>query len=260
VAGVGSYTVSARSSSGLPVNLQASGACTFKRPDREVSVAGTRHNPGGPEEPRLGPPSPATVYFDGTGLCEIRATAPRSRVSEYESAPEVSQTFTVAANPAEKVTFTSKAPKHAVVDGSYEPAVVSAAAVAVRFLVSPRSVCATSFRDRERREEVSFLAPGACTVRARALGSSPTGPQEAKQSFTVLLAHPARRTERTLAKAIRVCKKDRPKSKRRRCETAAYKGYEERGEREVVEKKEQKEEEAANREAKDKERRKVEGL
>ena len=254
VAGVGSYTVSARSSSGLPVDLRASGACTFKRPDREVSMASNRLDHGGPKKPEPGPHSPTTVYFAGTGRCEIRAAAPRSTISEYESAPEISQTFNVNANPAERITFTSTAPKHPVVDGSYEPAVVSAAAVAVEFLVSPRSVCATSFRDRQRREEVSFQAPGTCTVRARALGGSPTERREAKQSFTIFLAHPPRLTEQKLAKALKACKKDVSKSKRRQCETAAYKAYEERAKRETVEKKRQKEEEAANREAEDKRR------
>lgn len=93
--------------------------------------------------------------------------------------------------------------------------------------------------------EVHFIAIGTCTIVASVEETSDYEAAETGVSFTV-----SESNEQKLAKAIKVCKRDGSKSKRKRCETAAPQGYKVRAEREAEDEKKQEGEEKANREAK----------
>jgi hypothetical protein len=139
-------------------------------------VARGRIEHGGPE---LGPraTSPTTVYFNAAGRCGIHAVERSEHLPRETEAAE--QAFTVAKNPSEKITFTTTAPKRAIVGGLYQAAVVSSAPVEVEFVTAlTDSVC------RVTSGGVSFLAGGTCIIRARQAGSRKGAP-EAQQSFEI---------------------------------------------------------------------------
>ena len=157
--------------------MWADGACSLTRLSghREVRAARPILHYGGARP--QGAASPTTVYFNSAGRCGIHA---RER-SEHgpPQAPEVEQDFTVAKNPSEKIAFITTAPKHATVGGLYRAAVVSSASVEVEFVTAlTDSVCRVTVGG------VSFLAGGACIIRARQAGSRKGAP-EAQQSITV---------------------------------------------------------------------------
>ena len=101
--------------------------------------------------------SPATVYLTAVGACSIEAS--RSGGSGYESQPEVWQSFRVAKDPAERITFTST-PSNVAVGGSYDPVVRSSAAMRVSFFTTTPAVCTIAPRDAA----VSFVGVGTCWI------------------------------------------------------------------------------------------------
>ena len=180
----GSYQVSATSSSGLPVDISIgapSGACSFAPPQKagwETDLEGT--GTGGTGQPAVELPSPETVYFDASGACTIDAFVAH-RTEEYESASAPPQSFVVARDPSEKVTFTSRSPRKATVGGSYNPSVRSSAGLKVFFSSHTPTVC--RLYEGFTASELLFLSPGRCTISVTddRLSEAP----EAQQSFAV---------------------------------------------------------------------------
>lgn len=161
----GSNVVTATSSSGEPAQLYPGGACSFTNPGSEDQIEVRRRRE---KEPARKPhQSPQTVYLVGAGTCKIQTQT------------DVSQSFAVAKDTAERVTFTTQAPSHPLVGGSYRPHVRSSARVDVSFAVATRSVCEIN------GALVSFRAAGTCTIDVRQAGSSESEAPEARQSFAV---------------------------------------------------------------------------
>jgi hypothetical protein len=165
VAGGAAYTVTATATSGLAPAFSlaagSAGVCT---------IAGS------------------TVSLVGAGTCTIRAN--QAGNASYQAAPQVQQSFTVAAAPpppiVQSITFTSSAPAGAVVGGSaYTVAATASSGLAVTFSLSAGSagVCTIS------GSTVSFVGAGTCTVRANQAGNaSYQAAPQVQQSFTVGLA------------------------------------------------------------------------
>lgn len=170
-----SYDVSAASSSQLPVELSAGGACSFTAPP---SVRYPVGNEKRPEERERFFVSPQTVYLTEAGTCMIAARV--SANSEYEAAPEQHQQFVVTRNPSEQISFATTAPSNAMVGGEYRPGVQSSPSVELEFSFPTPSVC------EEAGGTVAFRAPGTCTIAVRQQGVSQSEPPEAEQSFTVV--------------------------------------------------------------------------
>lgn len=174
----GIYIASATSSAGIPATFgEPGGVCSFA-PGTEVAELPRTGSSELPEREHRA--SPAIVHFDGVGTCTLIAGAPGNE--DYDEAEPVEQTFTVARNPSEVITFTSEVPGDAVVGSSYGPKVRSSASIGVGFSVPTPSVC--QIVDR-LNPYVSFLAPGTCTIDARQRGISEAEPPEAEQSFRV---------------------------------------------------------------------------
>ena len=173
-----SYTASATETSGMRVSFQAGGACAFKtgpRENEEERLEAEFAEEGAVQRPQ----SPTTVYFIGAGTCTIGAIG--SGDAEYESPPEVWESFSVARNPSEQITFTSEPPSNATVGGSYNPVVRLSAGIRVSFFTTTPSVC----RIAPAHAAVSFVGGGTCTIGVRQNGVSESEPLEAEQSFTV---------------------------------------------------------------------------
>ena len=175
------YTVSATSSSGLPVALKAGGVCSVNPPRANVEL-----RLGGVAAPNRAAPnkypvaSQMTVYFLSAGTCTIDAVS--FGTAEYGNAEQV-QRFTVAKDPSERITFLSSAPRGFVVGRSYDPVVRSSAGVGVSFSAVPRSVCGVVVGARS--STVRFVGAGTCTIDVRQQGSSESQVPEARQSFSV---------------------------------------------------------------------------
>ena len=181
----GSYAVSATSSTGRPVWLRASGACSLTKPSAEQSLPKT--NPPIVEPIRLPPrgESPQTVYLDAIGMCSITAAVGEGPVIEVEG---VSQSFLVSKDPSELISFAST-PNSPTVGGSYEPSVQSSAGIELEFAIAAPSVCPISLGSLgEKLGSVSFVSGGTCTIDVWQAGSSEAEPPEAQQSFTVAKA------------------------------------------------------------------------
>ena len=136
--------------------------------------------------------SPQTVYFVGAGTCTItaRIAVPRkgenqAAYGEYEKAPEVDQSFTVARNPQERVRFSSTPPSHAKVGGIYNPSLKSSIGIFVSFFAATPSVCA--IREGVEHPRVEFYEAGTCTLIASQADnqSAALAAPEATQSFQV---------------------------------------------------------------------------
>ena len=180
----GSYVVSATSSSSLPVRFYAGRACSSVGPHgADWESVRALHGLEPPPEDR---PSPQTVYFDAAGTCTIRAHVEGN--PEYEAARGVSQSFAVASDPSERITFTSTLRSEAAVGASYDPSARSSAGLDVFFFSATPSVCAV--RVNLGSGEVRLIAPGTCTIDASQEpgpeeGKTPLQAPEAQQSFTV---------------------------------------------------------------------------
>ena len=163
----------------MRVDLFAEGACSFTEPRANAEERLEAEVVEEEEQPLRLHESPATVYLTAAGTCTIEAIG--SGDIEYESPPQVSQSFAVAKDPSEQITFTSPPPSDATVGDSYNPVVRLSAGIRVSFFTTTPSVCAIAPRDAT----VSLVGPGTCTVGARQKGVLETGPPEALQSFTV---------------------------------------------------------------------------
>jgi hypothetical protein len=154
--GVTPYTVTASSSSGLPVSFLSASPLV-------CAVEG------------------ATVSFLGVGTCALEATQPGS--SEFQPALPVEQSFSVAKGP-QTITFTSSPPVSATVGAPpYTIAADASSGLPVTFATATPSVCAVE------GSSVHFIAAGACTVTASQSGSaSYEAAPDAQQTFTV--THP----------------------------------------------------------------------
>ncbi len=152
------YTVSATSSSGLPVafstDLTSAGVCT---------VFGS------------------TVSLVGTGTCTINADQPGD--ASFLPAPQVQQSFAVGKD-QQTISFTS-APPAGAVGGSYAESASSSSGLAVAFSADASSagVCTVS------GSTVSFVGSGTCTVNADQSGNGTFLPAvQVQQSFAVTVA------------------------------------------------------------------------
>ena len=175
----GSYTVSATETSGLEVYFGTEGACSIDevpRPGAEERLELERPVAEVPHPPFL---SPATVDFITAGTCTIKARGFNG--SGYEAAPVASQSFPVAKDPSEQITFTSAPPSNATVGGSYNPVVRLSAGIRVSFFTTTPSVCTIA----PLHAAVSLGGVGTCTVGVRQEGSPESELPEAQQSFTV---------------------------------------------------------------------------
>jgi hypothetical protein len=125
------------------------------------------------------------VSFAGAGTCVIDAN--QAGNSDYATAPQVAQNFTVA-QASQAITFTSTAPPNAVYKGpSYTvTAVGGGSGKPVTFSSATSGVCAVS------GATVTFVGVGSCTVDANQSGNSnwSAAPQVA-QTFAVAQASQA---------------------------------------------------------------------
>ena len=156
----GSYTVSASASSGLPVAFSAdassAGVCTV---------------------------SGSTVSFVGLGTCTVDAN--QAGDASYQPAPQVQQSFAVAAVPpsSQTIVFTSSPPAGAVVGGpAYAVSATASSGLPVTFSIdgSSAGVCTIS------GSAVSPVGSGTCVVDADQPGNgSFLAAPQAEQSFAV---------------------------------------------------------------------------
>ena len=148
------YTVTAAASSGLSVAFSSG----------SPSVCGV---------------SGSTVSFLAPGTCTVLAN--QGGNGSYSAAPQVSQSFAVAAGP-QTISFTTTAPSGAYVGGpTYGVAANASSGLAVVFSSGSPSVCSVS------GSTVSFTASGTCIVRANQSGNASYQPApQVQQSFTVV--------------------------------------------------------------------------
>ncbi len=153
----GSYTVSATASSGLAVSFASTttDVCTV---------------------------SGSTVNFVAAGACTVDASQAGNET--YNPAPNVNQTFAVAAAPVVKqnqtITFTSSAPTSATVGGSYTVSATASSGLAVSFRTANPNRCTVS------GSTVNFIARGRCTIRALQAGdASYNAAPTVSQSFAI---------------------------------------------------------------------------
>ena len=193
----GSYEVSATPSSPVPVALAAEGACA----DVEPHHAGEQRLEGRGGEspaPSFREPSPGAVHFVfhfyRAGICTITGESWRPKTAaekekavyeEYEPAAPVDQTFVVARDPQERVTFTSTPPSNATIGGSYGPSVLTSEALFISFFASPPSVCGIVVFPF--MSTVQLTGAGTCTIIASQADTASEAAEapEAKQSFDV---------------------------------------------------------------------------
>ena len=191
-----SYEVSARSSSGLPVQLARSAAARLKPdPDRVVHLekVGVYSGPP-PTGGRVA--APAVVYFvSAAEECSLEAEAQGD--SEYEAAG-ASLHFGIGIDPSEQFTFISTPPSHALVDEPpYDPVVLSSAGIDVFLYSATPSVCELPLGE----EEVFFLSEGTCTIAA---SQRRQGVAEAQQSFKVFVSPTTSEAKQTPTRAERM--------------------------------------------------------
>ncbi len=120
----------------------------------------------------------STVSFIGAGTCTIDAE--QAGNSNYDTAPEVRQSFIVGMGP-QHLTFTSEPPATAAIGGStYAVAARATSGLPVSFSSGASSVCSIS------GTTVSFIGAGTCTIYAKQAGDSNyDAAPEARQSFAV---------------------------------------------------------------------------
>ncbi|HUQ05931.1 MAG TPA: hypothetical protein VM261_25690 [Kofleriaceae bacterium] len=155
--GGATYTVTATSSSGLPVALTIDAS------------AGTVCTIAGP-----------TVSFIGAGTCLIDAN--QAGNADFEAAAQVQQTFTVGAG-AQTITFTSTAPAAATVGGATYSVTATASSglpVALTIDASASGVCTIA------GSTVSFIGAGSCVIDANQAGDANYGAApQVQQTFNV---------------------------------------------------------------------------
>ena len=152
------YTVAATASSGLPVSFSSA-------------------------TPSVCLVADAIVRMLATGLCTIDAHQLGN--SEYEPAPQVQQSFTVARD-SQTITFTSSPPPPESVRSSYrEVHATASSGLSVSFRSETPSVCEVRFYT-ETGAEIEYRAAGTCTLDAVQAGNESFEPApEVRQSFTV---------------------------------------------------------------------------
>jgi alpha-tubulin suppressor-like RCC1 family protein len=144
----GTYNPTATATSGLAVELGASGACSF---------------------------SGGTVSFDTVGTCTV--TADQSGNGTYNAAPQATQVFAIG-KADQTVNFTSSAPASPKVGGSYTPTATVTSGLTPSFGAS--GACSFS------GGLVTFTAAGSCTVTADQSGNaSYNAAPQATQTFNV---------------------------------------------------------------------------
>jgi hypothetical protein len=156
----GVYAVSVSASSGLPVTLSASGAC---------SAAG------------------GSVSLNDAGVCRLEAVQPGD---ETWSPARAEQTFTVVEAPvvrvAQSIAFGSTAPAGATFGGPVYAVSASASSglpVSLSLASASAGVCSLA------GSTISFVGVGTCTVRANQAGSALyEAAAQAQQSFAVAKA------------------------------------------------------------------------
>jgi hypothetical protein len=152
-----SYSVSAKASSGLSVALTIDASSSSV-----CSITGS------------------TVSFIGVGTCRIDAD--QAGNSEWEPAPRVQQSFSVAKG-SQAINFTSSAPTAAVFQGStYTVSATATSGLAAVVTIDPasQSVCSIS------GATVSFIGLGTCTIDVNQAGNSNyNAAAQAQQAFAV---------------------------------------------------------------------------
>ena len=155
--GGAAYTVTATSSSGLPVTFTVDASAT-----NVCSIAGS------------------SVTFQGVGNCVIDAN--QAGNATYNAAPQVQQTFGVGKTD-QTISFTSTAPVNATVAGTaYTVAATATSSLAVTFAIdaSAASVCAIT------GASVTFQSAGTCVINANQAGNATYSPApQVQQSFAV---------------------------------------------------------------------------
>jgi len=151
------YTVTATSSSGLPVTFAIDASATAV-----CSIAGS------------------TVSFLSSGTCVINAN--QAGDANYNPAPQVQQSFSVG-KASQTISFTSTAPVNAKVGGpTYTVTATATSGLTVAFTIDPSAstVCTIA------GSTVSFIGVGTCVINANQPGdaSYAAAPQE-QQSFPV---------------------------------------------------------------------------
>ena len=124
----------------------------------------------------------ATVAFVGAGTCVIDANEAGN--ADYDAAPQVQQSFSVAPTP-QAITFTSSPPPHAIVGGpTYAvSAVGGASGVPVLLSIDRASTMVCSIAGGS----VAFIGAGTCTVDANQAGNADYGAApQAQQTFSVM--------------------------------------------------------------------------
>ena len=124
-------------------------------------------------------PSPGVLHASGPGTCLVTAT--KAADSNFLVASSTSTTVTFSQ--VQTLTFSSSAPTHAVVGGTYTPVATSSANLTVAVSVDPASsaTCALS------AGTVTFLSPGTCELDANQSGGGGVlAAAQVQQSFSVV--------------------------------------------------------------------------
>jgi hypothetical protein len=141
------YNVVATASSGLPVTLVASGACTISSST-----------------------SPATVDFTGAGSCEI--TASQAGNATYSPAPTVDQAVSIAKRPitrrSQTVTFSSAPPSQPLAGGTYGVVATASSGLPVTVTVTGPCTASTTVSPAT----VDFSGVGTCVITAYQAGNA----------------------------------------------------------------------------------------
>ncbi|WP_277967746.1 autotransporter domain-containing protein [Sphingomonas echinoides] len=157
VIGGASYTPAATATSGLTVTFTIDGASSGV-----CAIAG------------------GAVSFSGAGTCRVNAD--QSGNASFSAAPQVQQSFVVAAA-SQTIAFTSTVPAAAVVGGaSYTPTATATSGLTVAFTIdgSSSGVCAIA------GGAVSFSGAGTCRVNADQSGNAGfSAAPQVQQSFVV---------------------------------------------------------------------------
>jgi hypothetical protein len=118
--------------------------------------------------------SGTTATFVGAGTCTI--TANQSGNAQFDVAPEIAQTFTVA-KAVQTIDFTSLPVSPAILGGSYTPVATGNAGIPITFSTTGACVMQGSV--------VTYASVGNCIVGAAAAGNANYLPATAAQSFGV---------------------------------------------------------------------------
>jgi hypothetical protein len=155
--GGASYTPTATATSGLPVSFTIDATAT--------SVCSI---------------TSGVVSFTAAGTCVIDAN--QSGSANYNSAPQVQQSFPVVLRSDQTISFTSATPTNAVVGGSYTPTATATSGLTVSFTIDSTATAVCSISS----SVVSFIAAGTCKVNANQAGDATyNAAPQVQQSFLV---------------------------------------------------------------------------